>query len=46
MVPQGLAIVDFTNPAARRWYTEKLSALLDLGVDAFKVGFNITTFNS
>ncbi|KAG6821150.1 hypothetical protein H0H93_005370 [Arthromyces matolae] len=35
----GLAIVDVTNPAARKWYTEKLSALLDLGVDAFKTDF-------
>ncbi|KAG6828671.1 hypothetical protein H0H92_007086 [Tricholoma furcatifolium] len=33
----GLAIVDVTNPAARQWYTDKLNALLDLGVDAFKV---------
>lgn len=33
----GLAIVDVTNPAARQWYTDKLKALLDLGVDSFKV---------
>jgi hypothetical protein len=33
----GLAIVDVTNPAACQWYTDKLSALMDLGVDCFKV---------
>ncbi|THH14331.1 hypothetical protein EW146_g5986 [Bondarzewia mesenterica] len=35
----GLAIVDFTNPEATRWYTDKLSALIDLGVDSFKTDF-------
>lgn len=35
----GLAIVDFTNPAACAWYTAKLEALLDLGVDSFKTDF-------
>ena len=35
----GLAIVDFTNPAARRWYQEKLAALLDMGVDCVKTDF-------
>ena len=35
----GMALVDFTNPEARRWYCEKLSALLDIGVDAFKTDF-------
>ena len=35
----GLAIVDFTNPAARRWYADKLAALLDMGVDCFKTDF-------
>ncbi|WP_040816285.1 alpha-xylosidase [Nocardia concava] len=35
----GLAIVDFTNPEARQWYTDKLSALLDMGVDCFKTDF-------
>ena len=29
----GLAIVDFTNPAACEWYSKKLEALLDMGVD-------------
>jgi len=33
----GLAVLDVTNPHARRWYSAKLSALIDLGVDAFKV---------
>ncbi|PFH52383.1 glycoside hydrolase family 31 protein [Amanita thiersii Skay4041] len=35
----GLAILDITNPEARKWYTTKLSTLLDLGVDAFKTDF-------
>ncbi|TFK42923.1 alpha-glucosidase [Crucibulum laeve] len=35
----GLAILDITNPEANKWYTEKLTALLDLGVDAFKTDF-------
>ncbi|KAG6853200.1 hypothetical protein C0991_006149 [Blastosporella zonata] len=35
----GLAIVDVTNPAARQWYSDKLTALLDLGVDTFKTDF-------
>lgn len=35
----GLAIVDFTNPAACDWYRSKLRALLDMGVDAFKTDF-------
>ena len=35
----GLAIVDFTNPQACRWYQEKLEALLDMGVDCFKTDF-------
>ena len=38
----GLGIVDFTNPEARIWYASKLEALIDLGVDTFKVrGFLI-----
>ena len=36
---QGMAIVDFTNPEARRWYQDKLRALLDVGVDCFKTDF-------
>ena len=35
----GLAIVDFTNPAACEWYGNKLEALLDMGVDCFKTDF-------
>lgn len=35
----GMAIVDFTNPAAREWYLSKLQTLLDMGVDAFKTDF-------
>ena len=35
----GLAIVDFTNPAAYKWYQDKLSMMLDYGVDCFKTDF-------
>jgi alpha-D-xyloside xylohydrolase len=35
----GMAIVDFTNPAARDWYAAKLDALLAMGVDCFKSDF-------
>ncbi|EKM55719.1 glycoside hydrolase family 31 protein [Phanerochaete carnosa HHB-10118-sp] len=35
----GLGTVDITNPATRKWYAEKLEALLDLGVDTFKTDF-------
>ncbi len=35
----GLAIVDFTNPAACEWYSSKLEALMDMGVDCFKTDF-------
>lgn len=35
----GLAIVDFTNPDACHWYTEKLNRLMDMGVDCFKTDF-------
>jgi alpha-D-xyloside xylohydrolase len=35
----GMGIVDFTNPDARHWYTDKLRALLDMGVDCFKTDF-------
>jgi alpha-D-xyloside xylohydrolase len=35
----GMAFVDFTNPEAREWYTAKLDALLELGVDCFKTDF-------
>ncbi|WP_405633012.1 alpha-xylosidase [Streptomyces sp. NBC_01174] len=35
----GMALVDFTDPAARAWYADKLRALLDQGVDCFKTDF-------
>lgn len=35
----GMAIVDFTNPAACKWFADKLEALLDMGVDCFKTDF-------
>lgn len=35
----GMGIVDFTNPAAWKWYQDKLRALLDQGVDCFKTDF-------
>ncbi|MGW2618139.1 alpha-xylosidase [Streptomyces sp. NPDC001500] len=35
----GMALVDFTNPAARAWYTGKLRVLLAQGVDCFKTDF-------
>ena len=35
----GMALVDFTNPDAVRWYQSKLSALVDMGVDSFKTDF-------
>ncbi|NAZ81609.1 alpha-xylosidase, partial [Kineococcus sp. R8] len=35
----GMALVDFTSPAAVQWYRGKLRALLDLGVDCFKTDF-------
>ncbi|KAG6812235.1 hypothetical protein H0H92_003775 [Tricholoma furcatifolium] len=35
----GMAIIDFTNPAACKWYASKLEALIELGVDCFKTDF-------
>ena len=35
----GMAIVDFTNPAAWKWFQDKLEILLDMGVDCFKTDF-------
>ena len=35
----GMAIIDFTNPKACKWYSSKLEALLDMGVDCFKTDF-------
>ncbi|WP_084078133.1 alpha-xylosidase [Demequina sp. NBRC 110057] len=35
----GMALVDFTNPAARRWFQDRLRTLLRQGVDALKTDF-------
>ena len=35
----GMAIVDFTNPAATAWFKAKIAALVDMGVDAIKTDF-------
>ena len=35
----GMGWVDFTNPAAVKWYTDKLKTLLDAGIDCFKSDF-------
>lgn len=35
----GMALVDFTNPDACRWFGDKLRALVDMGVDSFKTDF-------
>jgi alpha-D-xyloside xylohydrolase len=35
----GMALVDFTNPEATRWFQEELRALVRQGVDAFKTDF-------
>lgn len=35
----GMGIVDFTNTDATAWYQDKLRALVDVGVDAFKTDF-------
>ncbi|GAA1509624.1 alpha-xylosidase [Dactylosporangium maewongense] len=35
----GMGLVDFTNPAARAWFQDKLKHVLDLGVDCFKSDF-------
>lgn len=35
----GLAVIDFTNPAACEWYAGKLKKLLSLGVDCLKTDF-------
>ncbi|MBD5117301.1 MAG: alpha-xylosidase [Ruminococcaceae bacterium] len=35
----GMALVDFTNPDACKWYKSKLKALCEIGVDAFKTDF-------
>ncbi|MGN1165283.1 MAG: alpha-xylosidase [Lachnospiraceae bacterium] len=35
----GMALVDFTNSDACRWFQDKLEVLLDMGVDCFKTDF-------
>ena len=35
----GMALVDFTNPDACKWFQSKLEVLLDMGVDCFKTDF-------
>lgn len=35
----GMALVDFTNPAAVQWYVSCLNRLFDVGVDAIKTDF-------
>jgi alpha-D-xyloside xylohydrolase len=36
---EGLAAIDFTNPGAQAWFQDRLRALLDMGVAAFKTDF-------
>ncbi len=35
----GMGLVDFTNPEAKKWYTDKLRTILDDGIDCFKTDF-------
>ncbi|KAJ5567093.1 Aldolase-type TIM barrel [Penicillium sp. DV-2018c] len=35
----GMAVVDFTNPAATKWYNSHLERLMSMGVDSFKTDF-------
>ena len=35
----GLAVMDFTNPGARKWFADKIKELLDTGIDAIKTDF-------
>ncbi len=35
----GLAVVDFTNPAAREWFAGKIRSLLEAGIDCIKTDF-------
>ncbi|KAL2846766.1 glycosyl hydrolases family 31-domain-containing protein [Aspergillus pseudodeflectus] len=35
----GMAVIDFTNPAAATWYSEHLTRLMDMGIDTFKTDF-------
>src|SRR5436305_900995 len=34
-----MAVVDFTNPEAVKWFTDHLRRLMDMGVDTFKTDF-------
>ena len=40
-----MGVVDVTNPEACKWYEEKLDALVDLGVDTFKVRACLVVFS-
>lgn len=35
----GMALVDFTNPEACKWYASHLVRLMDMGIDSFKTDF-------
>ena len=35
----GMAVVDFTNPAASAWYARQIGKLIEMGVDSFKTDF-------
>lgn len=35
----GMGIIDFTNPAACKWYVSCLESLFDIGIDAIKTDF-------
>ena len=35
----GMGLVDFSNPAAREWFKDKVKALLNQGVDSIKTDF-------
>ncbi|KAI9732410.1 MAG: hypothetical protein M1834_001618 [Cirrosporium novae-zelandiae] len=35
----GMAVIDFTNPAARKWFEAQLFRLASMGVDSFKTDF-------
>lgn len=38
----GSAIIDFTNPSARKWFATKLIEKMDTGISAFKTDFGET----
>jgi len=35
----GMAIVDFTNPGATRWFQDRLATVIGMGIDALKTDF-------